>query len=73
MIFSELKRSPKAYLLFRRFGAFFGKSVQSDGLKALERSFTIDEVFDLLDEAEMLNISIKSKRWFRYIAVIQLA
>jgi 2-polyprenyl-3-methyl-5-hydroxy-6-metoxy-1,4-benzoquinol methylase len=73
MIFSELKRDPKAHALFRRFGAFFGKAVQSDGLKALERSFTIDEVFDLMDEAEMLNISIESKPWFRYIAVIQLA
>jgi 2-polyprenyl-3-methyl-5-hydroxy-6-metoxy-1,4-benzoquinol methylase len=73
MIFSELKRNAKAHALFRVFGKFFGKAVCSDGLKAIERSFTIDEVFDLMDEAEMLNISIESKPWFRYIAVIQLA
>jgi len=73
MIFSELKRDPKAYRLFDTFGRFFGASVRADGLKALERSFTIDEVFDLMDEAEMLNIAIESKPWFRYIAVIQLA
>lgn len=73
MIFSELKRDAKAHALFRSVGFFFGKAVCSDGLKALERSFTIDEVFDLMDEADMLNISIESKPWFRYIAVIQLA
>ena len=42
MIFSELKRDPRAYNLFRDMGALFGKEVQSDGLKAINRSFEID-------------------------------
>ena len=73
MIFSELKRDRKAYSLFNNVGGFYGRAIRSDGLKAIERSFTIDEIFDIIDAAEMLNINVESKKWFRYIATIQLA
>ncbi len=73
LIFSELKRDRKAYSLFNNVGGFYGSAIRSDGLKAIERSFTIDEIFDILDAVGMINIDVESKRWFRYIATIQLA
>ena len=72
LIFSELERSPVAYFLFIFVGGWFGRMIQSDGLKAIKRSFTRRELTKLLNESGIGKIHVKKKLLFRLLAVIEL-
>ena len=71
MIFSELRRSYIARILFYPISIFFSKMVRSDGLKAIQRSFTKSELSGLIEEAGFQNYSVKNRLIFRLLAVIE--
>ena len=68
IIFSELRRSRLAYVLFKFGNIFlpFSKMVKADGLKAIRRSFTKIELENILMEAGFERFRIQRKwalRW----------
>ena len=71
IILSELQRSHMARILFFPLGLFFGKIVLSDGLKAIERSFTKKELQALIKASGFVRYSIVIKPFFRLLAVIE--
>jgi len=68
IIFSELRRSRLAYVLFKLGNLFlpFSKMVKEDGLKAIRRSFAKKELEQILSAANINNYSIKRKWAFRW-------
>ncbi len=72
IIFSELRRSKMAYFLFKTGNIFlpFSKMVKSDGLKAIRRSFTKNELKKILQEAAIRDFTIRKKWAFRWEVVI---
>ena len=72
IVLSELRRSSLASVLFYPLGLFFHKMVRSDGLKAIRRSFTKQELSDLLSQSGFTNYSVKNKFIFRLLAVIKI-
>ncbi len=73
IILSELRRSSIARILFYPLGLLFNKTVQSDGLKAIRRSFTKRELSDLLKASDFTNYSVKNRLVFRLLAVIEIS
>ena len=75
VIFSELERNLMAYILFR-LGSWlmpFTKMVKQDGLKAIERAFTKDELKSIFRNAEIDSYSIKRKWAFRFLVKIEFS
>ncbi len=72
MIFSELRRSYIARILFYPVALFFHRMVRSDGSKAIRRSFTRQELSEFIKEAGFKKFSVKNRLIFRLLAVIQL-
>jgi len=74
LIFSELKRSIIAYFLFK-FSSFIlpiSKVAKKDGLVAIRRAFTVNELENILDKSNVKNYSINKKFWFRTLTKIDL-
>lgn len=71
MIFSELERSSITYFLFIFAGGLFGRMIQSDGLKAIKRSFTKKELTQLLSKSGIQRFHIKKKLLFRLLVVVE--
>lgn len=71
MIFSELRRSLIATVLFYPLSIFFSKMVRNDGIKAIRRSFTRREMKELIAKAGFKNYTIKNRLIFRLLAVIE--
>lgn len=68
IIFSELRRSKLAYYLFKFGNIFlpFSKMVKEDGLKAIQRSFTQQELKKILTAADLGDFIIRRKWAFRW-------
>jgi ubiquinone/menaquinone biosynthesis C-methylase UbiE len=73
ILFSELERSQIAFYLFWVFGFFFDKMVRSDGLKAIQRSFTKGELSNLLRKSGFTKYSVKNRLIFRLFTVIEIS
>ncbi len=71
MIFSELRRSLVARILFYPLSIFFNKMVRNDGVKAIRRSFTKTELSELIAKAGFTNYSVKNRLIFRLLAMIE--
>ncbi|SEL16310.1 Methyltransferase domain-containing protein [Aquimarina amphilecti] len=74
IIFSELKRSKTAYFLFKYSSYFLpiSKLAKQDGLIAIQRAFTVNELKSILDLSDVKNYTINEKFWFRTITKINL-
>lgn len=72
IVLSELRRSYIARILFYPFGLFFNKMVRSDGLKAIRRSFTKQELSNLLGKSGFTNYIVKNRFIFRLLAEIKI-
>jgi len=72
IIFSELHRSPFAYLLFKIGAVFlpFSSIVKQDGLAAIRRAFNKKELMAILEKAEFTEYQINWKWAFRYLILI---
>lgn len=71
MIFSELRRSMIARILFYPLSLFFSKMVRNDGVKAIRRSFTKIELIELITKVGFKNYTVKNRLIFRLLAVIE--
>lgn len=71
MIFSELRRSLVARILFYPLSIFFSKMVRNDGVKAIRRSFTKRELSELIAKSGFTNYNVKNRLIFRLLAVIE--
>ncbi len=74
IIFSELRRSRLAYFLFRIGNVFlpFSKMVKQDGLKAIRRSFSKEELEAILVEAGFDRFEVRRKFAFRWLVEVKL-
>lgn len=72
IVFSELSRSPLAYVLFKYLGWLmpFNQIVKKDGLKAIQRSFKRKELHDICTKSKIITYSIQWKWAFRYLISI---
>jgi len=70
IVFSELERNQFAHFLFSFSGLFFGKMIQSDGLKAIKRSFKKPELARIVQKAGIDTFTLQHKRWFRLLLTI---
>jgi len=72
MIFSELRRSALAYILFRLGGLFIplSKMAKQDGLTAIMRSFRRQEMERILASTNTTSFQIKRKRFFRLLVTV---
>lgn len=71
MIFSELRRSLIARVIFYPLSLFFSRMVRNDGAKAIRRSFTRRELSSLIAQAGFENYSVKNRLIFRLLAIIE--
>ncbi|WP_299431976.1 methyltransferase domain-containing protein [uncultured Aquimarina sp.] len=74
LIFSELKRNKIAYFLFK-FSSFIlpiSKVAKKDGLVAIRRAFTVNELESILNKSNVKNYSVGKKFWFRTLTKIDL-
>jgi len=73
LLFSELRRSVTAYVLFRLFGFFLpiGKMARTDGLKAIRRAFKKEELVSILSQSNSSSFTIKNKRFFRLLVLLK--
>ncbi|WP_159092101.1 methyltransferase domain-containing protein [Aquimarina sp. Aq107] len=74
IIFSELKRSKTAYILFKYSSIFLpiSKLAKQDGLIAIRRAFTINELENILNKSGVKKYTIRKKTWFRTLTKIDL-
>lgn len=75
IIFSELQRSPLAYILFS-LGSFFmpfNKLVKQDGKRAIERAFNSKELKTILSNTGLKNFSIQNNWAFRLLVEVNCA
>ena len=74
LIFSELYRSKTAYYLFKTIRHFIpiSKIAREDGLLAIQRSFSVDELEDILCQTKVKKFKINKKLFFRMIVEIEL-
>ncbi|WP_298541612.1 methyltransferase domain-containing protein [uncultured Aquimarina sp.] len=74
VIFSELRRSRFAYILFKYFSYIMPISslAKKDGLVAIQRAFTSNELDFILNKSNVKNYSISKKHWFRTLTKIDL-
>ncbi|WP_219006789.1 methyltransferase domain-containing protein [Aquimarina litoralis] len=74
LIFSELKRSKIAYLLFKisSFILPISDMAKKDGLIAIRRAFTEEELDSILNKARVKRFKIYKKFWFRTLTKIDL-
>ncbi|WP_405208217.1 methyltransferase domain-containing protein [Aquimarina sp. LLG6339-5] len=74
IIFSELKRSKTAYFLFKYSSIFLpiSKLAKQDGLIAIQRAFTINELENILTKSGVKKYTIRNKIWFRTLTKIDL-
>ncbi|MFD2564168.1 methyltransferase domain-containing protein [Aquimarina rubra] len=74
LIFSELKRSRFAYFLFKYSSLILpiSKMAKKDGLLAIRRAFTIEELKIVLNKSDITNYTIDKKFWFRTLTKINL-
>ncbi len=72
IIFSELRRSKLAYVLFKIGNLFlpFSKMVKEDGLKAIRRSFSKKELDAILVGAGFERFEVKRKFAFRWLVEV---
>jgi len=71
LIFSELRRSLMARILFYPLSIFFTKMIRNDGIKAIKRSFTQKELITLISQAGFINFTVKNRLLFRLLAEIE--
>jgi len=73
LIFSELKRSRMAYVLFKYSSPVLpiSQMAKKDGLVAIRRAFTFNELTSILDKSALKNYTISKKRWFRTLTQIE--
>ncbi|WP_188112125.1 methyltransferase domain-containing protein [Aquimarina sp. RZ0] len=74
IIFSELYRSKMAYYLFK-FSSFIlpiSQTAKKDGLLAIKRAFSIQELKDILLKSEVKKFVVLKKPWFRTVTKIDL-
>ncbi|WP_299255886.1 methyltransferase domain-containing protein [uncultured Aquimarina sp.] len=74
LIFSELKRSKTAYFLFKYSSYFLpiSKLAKQDGLIAIQRAFTVNELENILDRSDVKKYTVSKKIWFRTLTKIDL-
>lgn len=74
LIFSELKRSKVAYILFKlsSFILPLSSMAKSDGLTAIKRAFTVAELQSILKKSEVKKYQVDKKFWFRTLTKIDL-
>lgn len=74
IIFSELYRSKIAYYLFKFFNIIspISSIAKKDGLIAIQRAFTIQELRMILKKSHLKNVTIHKKPWFRTLIKIDL-
>ncbi|GAA3524252.1 class I SAM-dependent methyltransferase [Aquimarina addita] len=72
IIFSELYRSKIAYYLFKFSSPILPISLiaKRDGLLAIKRAFTVEELNKILKRSNLKNASVHKKLWFRTLTVI---
>jgi len=69
MLFSELRRNKLAFILFRIFSRILGfnRMVREDGLLAIQRAYTPEELNSLFTQAKFNSHSIQNKWLFRML------
>lgn len=74
IILSELRRNHFAYILFSMASLVLpiSKLAKEDGLIAIRRAFTIEEITTILKPLKFNNYSIQKKPWFRMIVNISI-
>ncbi|WP_158594482.1 methyltransferase domain-containing protein [Aquimarina sp. AD1] len=74
IIFSELKRSKIAYFLFKYSSIFLpiSKLAKQDGLIAIQRAFTINELENIINKSDVKKYTVHKKTWFRTLTKIDL-
>jgi len=74
IIFSELKRSKVAFYLFKFSNIMLPISgiAKKDGLLAIRRAFTIEELRAILNKSTATAFNIDKKNWFRTLTKIDL-
>ena len=73
VIFSELRRSKWAFFLFKatNFLMPITRMAKEDGLKAIQRTFTIKELQRIIKNSEPTSFSVIKKPWFRMLATFK--
>ncbi len=74
IIFSELYRSRAAYYLFKIMGYVLPISdmAKNDGLIAIQRAFSVNELRKILEQSTIKEFKIKRKPFFRMISAIKV-
>ncbi len=74
IVLSELRRNIFSLYLFKytRHLLPISKMAKKDGILALQRAFTIQELDHILQHCNVTNYIIKRKPWFRMIAIITI-